>query len=41
MKFNDFVIDSYRNDKNNFYHYFNFYYLFRVKEDLKNRDNNL
>ena len=41
IKFNYFIIDSYRNEKNNFYKYFNYYYLFRLKEDLKNRENNL
>ena len=41
IKFNYYVINSYRKDKSNFYYYFNYYYLFRLKEDLKNKDNNL
>ena len=41
IKFNYYVINSYRRDKNNFYKYFNYYYLFRLKEDLKNDEDNL
>ena len=40
IKFNYFIINSYRNEKNNFYKYFNYYYLFRLEEDLKNREEN-
>lgn len=41
IEFNYFVIDTYRINKNNFYNYFNFYYLFRLKDDLKTKDNNM
>lgn len=41
IEFNYFVIDLYRSNKNNFYNYFNYYYLFRLKDDLKNKDNNM
>ena len=40
MNFNYFIINSYRNEKNNFYKFFNFYYLFVLKKDLKKRENN-
>ena len=39
LKFNVYVINSYRIEKNNFYKFFNFYYHFRLKEDLKNNYN--
>ena len=41
LQFNYFVIDSYRNDKNNFYKFFNFYYLFILEEDLKIQEKNI
>ena len=41
IKFNYYVINSYKKGKSNFYNYFNYYYLFRLKEDLKNKSNNL
>ena len=41
IEFNYFIIDSYRNDKNNFYHFFNYYYCFILKEDLKSKENDL
>jgi len=41
IEFNYFIINTYRINKNNFYNYFNFYYLFRLKNDLKNKDNNM
>ena len=41
IKFNIFIINSYRKEKNNFYNFFNFYYLFILKEDFKNTENNL
>ena len=41
IEFNYFVIDLYRSNKNNFYNYFNYYYLFRLKDDLKNKNKNM
>lgn len=41
MNFNYFIIDSYRKENNNFYNFFNYYYCFKLKEDLKSKENDL
>ena len=41
IKFNQFIFNSYQKEKNNFYTYFNYYYLFFLKTDLKSKDDNI
>jgi len=41
MKFNYFVINSYRRESNDFFNYFNYYYLFKLSDDLINKKDNI
>ena len=41
IKFNQFIYNSYQKEKYNFYIYFNYYYLFFLKTDLKSKDDNI
>lgn len=40
-RFNYFIIDSYKSDKYNFTNFFNFYYLFKIKDELKYKKNDI
>ena len=41
IRFNYFIIDAYKKDRNNFYYFYNYYYLYKLKDERKSDRNDL